>query len=345
MTAAARERVAAAQAVIERSRCLGPGGLRGEHRFRQPRQRPHRRRRSRDPAERLVLSHAAGGEPLPDPAVRGMLLLRASTLIKGRSGVRRCSSTSSSRPCSTTICCPRLPSRGSVGASGDLAPLAHRPALLGRGPRAAGREVRAGRRALRDAGLAGAPRSAGRTRTGPGTQAMTSLLALAALSKRVAWCASPTWSGPRDRRCEAPTPPSTSIHAVRPLQPARQRAISGPFLQGSEIRGSHRAGDVRVRDPYSLRHAAGARRGARHPRRRRAAPGDRDELGDRQSAGFRGGHSPVGGISTAADGVGGGLSPSPSRSSVRSPAAEKLTTTPTGPRRSWWRTPAPTPVS
>jgi histidine ammonia-lyase len=75
--------------------------------------------------QNLVRSHAAGiGKPLPRDAVRGMMLLRAAVLATGRSGAR-------------AICCERLcellnagvhpviPARGSVGASGDLAPLAH----------------------------------------------------------------------------------------------------------------------------------------------------------------------------------------------------------------------------
>src|SRR5580692_12512813 len=75
--------------------------------------------------QNLVRSHAAGvGAPLPREAVRAMMLLRAAVLATGRSGAR-------------VVCCERLcellaagvhpviPSRGSVGASGDLAPLAH----------------------------------------------------------------------------------------------------------------------------------------------------------------------------------------------------------------------------
>src|SRR5256885_3903603 len=75
--------------------------------------------------QNLVRSHSAGvGQPLARDAVRGMMLLRASVLATGRSGAR-------------PVCCERLcellnagvhpviPARGSVGASGDLAPLAH----------------------------------------------------------------------------------------------------------------------------------------------------------------------------------------------------------------------------
>jgi len=84
--------------------------------------------------ERLVLSHAAGvGEPLPDAAVRGMLLLRANTLARGHSGVRA-EVVDALLALLTHDILPIVPARGSVGASGDLAPLAHLALpLLGRG--------------------------------------------------------------------------------------------------------------------------------------------------------------------------------------------------------------------
>ena len=81
----------------------------------------------------LVRSHACGiGEPLPEDEVRAMLLLRANVLAKGLSGVR---------PVVETLVAmlnhgihPVIPARGSVGASGDLAPLAHLAlALIGEG--------------------------------------------------------------------------------------------------------------------------------------------------------------------------------------------------------------------
>jgi histidine ammonia-lyase len=84
--------------------------------------------------ERLVVSHAAGvGEPLPETAVRGMLLLRANTLARGHSGVREAIVDGLLALLNAGLH-PVVPSRGSVGASGDLAPLAHLALpLLGRG--------------------------------------------------------------------------------------------------------------------------------------------------------------------------------------------------------------------
>src|ERR1051325_4571514 len=71
--------------------------------------------------ERLVLSHAAGmGEPLPDVVVRAMLLLRANTLAQGHSGVRRVVVEALLALLAHDLL-PVVPSRGSVGASGDLA--------------------------------------------------------------------------------------------------------------------------------------------------------------------------------------------------------------------------------
>src|SRR5215471_15748899 len=73
----------------------------------------------------LVLSHASGlGEPLPQPETRAMLLLRANVLAKGHSGVRPIVLETLIALLNERIH-PIIPSRGSVGASGDLAPLAH----------------------------------------------------------------------------------------------------------------------------------------------------------------------------------------------------------------------------
>ena len=84
--------------------------------------------------ERLILSHCAGvGDPLPEDAVRGMLLLRANTLSRGHSGVRSELIDALLALLNANVL-PLVPSRGSVGASGDRAPLAHLAApLLGKG--------------------------------------------------------------------------------------------------------------------------------------------------------------------------------------------------------------------
>lgn len=135
---------------------------------------------------RLILSHASGlGEPLDDETVRGMLLLRANTLARGHSGVRPHVIEALIALLDAGVL-PVVPSRGSVGASGDLAPLAHLALpLLGRGQvRIRGRAATAAE-GLRRAGLAP-------LELGPkeglalinGTQAMTSLLALSCLDAR-----------------------------------------------------------------------------------------------------------------------------------------------------------------
>lgn len=257
MTAAARERVAAARAVIERSVASGQAVYGVNTGFGNLANVRIADADLETLQERLVLSHAAGvGEPLPDPAVRGMLLLRANTLAKGHSGVRPLLIDKLLALLNHDLL-PEVPSRGSVGASGDLAPLAHLALpLLGRGRvRRAGKFVPAAE-ALRDAGLAPV-RLAPREGLGlvNGTQAMTSLLALAALeARRLVRIADLVGALATDalRGTDAAFDPR--IHAVRPYpgQLASARNLWS-LLQGSEIRDSHRAGDVRVQDPYSLR--------------------------------------------------------------------------------------------
>ena len=100
----------------------------------------------------LVRSHAAGvGDPLPDGAVRAMMALRANALARGRSGIR-VSTVETLLAMLAAEVLPVVPEKGSVGASGDLAPLAHLAlALTGEGNvRRGGRVVRAAR-ALPDA--------------------------------------------------------------------------------------------------------------------------------------------------------------------------------------------------
>ena len=102
----------------------------------------------------LIRSHSAGvGEPLPDGAVRATLALRANALARGRSGIR-VSTVEALLAMLAADVLPIVPSQGSVGASGDLAPLAHLAlGLMGEGrARRLGRTMPAGR-ALRAAGL------------------------------------------------------------------------------------------------------------------------------------------------------------------------------------------------
>ena len=207
--------------------------------------------------EKLLLSHAAGvGRPLADDVVRGMLLLRANTLSQGHSGVR---------PEVVDLLLafldrdllPRVPSRGSVGASGDLAPLAHLALpLTGRGRvRYGGKEMEAAE-ALAAAGLEPVVlHSKEGLALINGTQAMTSLVALAALeTRRLARIADLVGALTVDafRGTDACFDPR--LHDLRPHPGQRASAANlWRLLQGSKIRESHLSGDDAVQDPYSLR--------------------------------------------------------------------------------------------
>ena len=103
---------------------------------------------------RLLRSHACGvGEPYPDEIVRAALLMRANTLAKGYSGTRP-EVAERLLDCLEHGVLPEVPSRGSVGASGDLAPLAHLALpLVGEGRARVGGELLSGADALARAGL------------------------------------------------------------------------------------------------------------------------------------------------------------------------------------------------
>jgi histidine ammonia-lyase len=204
----------------------------------------------------LVRSHAAGaGEPLPDESVRAMMLLCAASLARGHSGVRR--------EVVATLCGllnagihPLVPSRGSVGASGDLAPLAHVAlALLGEG-RARVRGVeRPAAEALGEAGLAplGLQAKEGLALLN-GTHLMAGSGALLLhdaelLLESAIVAAAMSLEG----ALGSITPLDARIHQLRPHSgqqavAARMRAL----ISGSSIPASHRD-CPRVQDPYSLR--------------------------------------------------------------------------------------------
>jgi histidine ammonia-lyase len=206
---------------------------------------------------RLLLSHAAGvGEPLPDAAVRGMLLLRANTLARGHSGVRPEIIDALLALLNNDVL-PVVPSRGSVGASGDLAPLAHLALpLIGRGTVRVAGAVLAAEDGLRRAGLVPLTLQA---KEGlaliNGTQAMTSLLALAALeARRLVRTADIAGAMSADALRGTDCAFDARIHALRPYPGQLTSAANlWRLLQGSAIRESHREGDVRVQDPYSIR--------------------------------------------------------------------------------------------
>jgi len=207
----------------------------------------------------LVLSHACGvGPALSDEVVRLAMVLKIASLARGASGVRRETVATLVRLVEAEVY-PIIPSKGSVGASGDLAPLAHMAGvLLGIGSaRLEGRQVPA-TVALHAAGLKP-------TVLGPkeglallnGTQISTAL-ALAGLfeTEKVFAAAIVAGAMSTDAFKGSDTPFDARIHALRG-QPGQiaVAAMLRELMAGSEIRESHRApgDDGKVQDPYSFR--------------------------------------------------------------------------------------------
>ena len=207
----------------------------------------------------LVRSHACGvGAPLDEYATRAMLALRANAIAKGLSGVRPIVAETLVAMLNRRVH-PVIPSQGSVGASGDLAPLAHLAQVaIGEGHAILKGGAMTGGEAMRVAGIAPLILEA---KEGlallNGTQAM---LALAALALREAEIAVDT----------ADVAAALSLDALRGSPAAFDARIAGVrrhpghaitarnierLNRGSEIRESHRSPDKdpRVQDPYSLR--------------------------------------------------------------------------------------------
>jgi histidine ammonia-lyase len=207
----------------------------------------------------LLRSHAAGvGECLPVPAVRAMMALRANVLARGHSGIRPETLELLLAMLNASVH-PAVPSRGSVGASGDLAPLAHLAlVLIGEGEvlTASGREP--GAAALARAGLAP-------VRLAPkeglalinGTQASTAVLALALVSaERLARAADVVAAMAIDALRGSTRPFQARIHDARPHPGQRTSAANlSRLLADSPINASH-ANCGRVQDAYSERCAA-----------------------------------------------------------------------------------------
>ena len=217
----------------------------------------------------LVRSHSCGiGEPLPEDEVRAMLLLRANVLAKGLSGARPVVVETLVAMLNARVH-PVIPARGSVGASGDLAPLAHLAlALIGEGEVFFEGVRMASSAALRKAGIT--PRRLA-AKEGlallNGTQAMAGVGALAlARAMRVVELFDLAGAMSLEALRGTPAPFDERIHAARPHagQIATARHLLW-LLQDSEIRESHRHNDPRVQDAYCLRcmpQVHGAARGA-----------------------------------------------------------------------------------
>ena len=205
----------------------------------------------------LVRSHASGvGDPLPEDAVRAIMLLRANALARGHSGCRPVVVERLVEMLNHGIH-PVVPHAGSVGASGDLAPLAHVAlALVGEGQVTVDGRRRPAREALDEAGLA--PLSL-RAKEGlaliNGTQVTTALGVLALLDAETALEAAEC-AGALTLEALMGTPDAfrAEVHALRP-QPGQVETARRlrTLLAGSEIRESHRHGDPRVQDAYALR--------------------------------------------------------------------------------------------
>jgi len=205
----------------------------------------------------LVRSHAAGlGEPLPEPEVRAMMLLRANVLAKGYSGAR---------PALVDLLLgllnndlyPPIPEQGSVGASGDLAPLAHLAlALIGEGDMIVNGVCVPAERALAAAALRPitlAPKEG--IALINGTQAHTGCAVLSVSRARCLWATAHV-AGAMSLEALLGTPVAFDdrIHQARGQRGQISSArVLRNLLEGSQLRESHRHGDPRVQDPYCLR--------------------------------------------------------------------------------------------
>jgi histidine ammonia-lyase len=205
----------------------------------------------------LVRSHAAGVGPLlPEREVRALMLLRANVLAKGYSGARPELADLLVGMLNASLL-PQVPEQGSVGASGDLAPLAHLAlTMIGEGSLSCGETSGPADAMLRRAGLSPVTLGAkeGLTLIN-GTQAHTAVGALAIVDAHRLWHAAHV-AGAMSLEALLGTPVAFDerIQSVRgQLGQAASAALLRQLLAESEIRESHRYGDPRVQDAYSLR--------------------------------------------------------------------------------------------
>ena len=207
----------------------------------------------------LVRSHSCGvGDPLPERVVRAMLAQRANVLAKGYSGCRIEVVETLLEMLNKRVH-PVIPSRGSVGASGDLAPLAHLALVaIGEGEAIYNGDRLNGAVAMK---IANIPLLALEAKEGlallNGTQAMTAVGGLALLdAERLADAADVAGAMSLEALRGTPVAFDHKIHAVRPhpgqIKSARRLR---ELIEASEIRESHRdhSIDPRVQDAYAIR--------------------------------------------------------------------------------------------
>ena len=205
----------------------------------------------------IVLSHAAGvGDPMPVPIARLMMALKLASLAQGASGVQLATVEMLGALLEKGLT-PVIPAQGSVGASGDLAPLAHMAAaMIGTGEIWVGDVRTPALQALADAGLS--PLTLG-PKEGlallNGTQ-FSCAYALVGLFEAERLFASALLTGALSTEAakgsDAPFDPR--IHALRGHKGQIETAEAlRTLMNGSAIRASHLTGDTRVQDPYCLR--------------------------------------------------------------------------------------------
>jgi histidine ammonia-lyase len=205
---------------------------------------------------RLLRSHACGvGEPYPKEVVRVALFLRANALAKGYSGAR-VETEELLIACLNRGVLPLVPSRGSVGASGDLAPLAHLALpLVGEGAAFVEGELLDGAAALRRVGLEPIRLvSKEGLSLVNGTQFMAAMAALGTVrARRLAATADLACALSLEALQGSRTSFRSAIHRSRPLKGQGESAANiWRLLEGSAIIESHRWCD-KVQDAYSLR--------------------------------------------------------------------------------------------
>jgi histidine ammonia-lyase len=205
----------------------------------------------------IVLSHAAGvGDPSPVETVRLMMALKLGSLAQGASGVRpetlRLLEAMLARGLT-----PIVPAQGSVGASGDLAPLAHMAAaMIGVGEARVGERVMPAAEALREVGLAPialAPKEGLALLNG--TQFSTANALVGLFAAETLWrSALVVGALSTDAARGSDAPFDKRIHALRRHRGQIDAAHAlRALMAGSAIRASHVTGDERVQDPYCLR--------------------------------------------------------------------------------------------
>jgi histidine ammonia-lyase len=205
----------------------------------------------------IVLSHAAGvGEPMPVATTRLMMALKLSSLAQGASGVGR-STVAMLEAFLAHGLTPVIPSQGSVGASGDLAPLAHMAAaMIGIGEVLVAGHRLSAEEALRRAGLTPltlGPKEGLALLNGTQFSTATTLAGLFE-AENLSRTALVTGALSTDAARGSDAPFDRRIHLLRRHRGQMETADAlRDLMVGSSIRASHLVGDDRVQDPYCLR--------------------------------------------------------------------------------------------